>query len=63
MPTFSNLFKFVSALKRSNIYISFVSWKDDEVHFLDLPNPSSRTIGPGVDWAYKRNEYQEFFWG
>jgi acetyl esterase/lipase len=29
--------------------------------FSNLPNPSGRTIGPGVDTATNRNEYQESF--
>jgi hypothetical protein len=31
----------------------------NEVDFLNWPNPSSR-IGPGVNSASNRNEYQEF---
>jgi hypothetical protein len=35
----------------------------DEVDFFNLPNRSSRTMGPGVRSASNRNEYQESFWG
>jgi hypothetical protein len=31
--------------------------------FFNLPNPSSRTMGPGVNSASNRNEYQESSWG
>jgi hypothetical protein len=36
----------------------------DEVDFFfNLPNPSSRTMAPGIDSASNRNEYQEFTLG
>jgi hypothetical protein len=31
--------------------------------FFNLPNPSSRSYGPGVDSTSNRNEYQESSWG
>jgi uncharacterized Fe-S radical SAM superfamily protein PflX len=31
----------------------------DEVDFFNLPNPSSCTMGPGVDSVSNRNEYQK----
>jgi 1,4-alpha-glucan branching enzyme len=30
--------------------------------FFNLPNPFSRTMGPGDDSASDRNEYQEYSW-
>jgi hypothetical protein len=36
---------------------------DDIIGFLNWPNPSSRTMAPGVDSASNRNEYQESSWG
>jgi hypothetical protein len=45
------------------------SWKitasspDDVTRFLNLPNISSRTYGPGVDSPSNRNEYPETSWG
>jgi hypothetical protein len=36
---------------------------DKVTEFLNLPNPSSRNIGPEVHSASNRNEYQEPSWG
>jgi hypothetical protein len=38
---------------------SRVRFQMRSLDFLNLPNPSSRTILTGVDSASKRNEYQE----
>jgi hypothetical protein len=35
----------------------------DIIGFFNWPNPSSRTIVPGVDIASNRNEYQASSWG
>jgi hypothetical protein len=35
----------------------------DDVDVFNLPNPSGRTMDPGVDSASKRHEYQKSSWG
>jgi hypothetical protein len=40
-----------------------VSIPNEVTGSFDWPNPSNRTIGPGVDSAFNRNEDQESSWG
>jgi hypothetical protein len=42
---------------------SWVQFPMRSLDFFNLPNPSSRTVAPGVDSASDRNEYQEYSWG